>query len=274
MTEYEKISKDTTDVADTTDAAKAITTTSVVVIALAASVAYDVADEKGLFKFLKSIIDYISKQCKLFKEAFMYQFNTVFADEYAYYNLLMHLFFIFLLILTFVLLFWDSIYRQALKSSRCKDLSKILNENTDINYPFVYNIIIIHTDNMDYSFDKYAIKIEYDFINKKTIIHYGEDLYYNQVKFSPDQPYKKEEVFNYYDLSLMDNNTEDSIKKNIILFGNYKFIPVSVKNKILKTKTARDLAKFIEEYAENQNKQPYIIDDILNAIEQRKKNIL
>jgi hypothetical protein len=77
---------------------------------------------------------------------------------------------IIIMICTFV--YWDTIYKDAKKYSKCNNISKIIDENYYNETPYVYNIIIINTKNIK-KLSEFIIKITYDFNKMVTYIEYG-----------------------------------------------------------------------------------------------------
>ena len=74
-----------------------------------------------------------------------------------------------------IVLYWDNIYTDAKKLSKCGKIINTIENNNRIKKPFVYNIIIINNDLIDTTTSKYILKITYDFMKKKTIVDYGTD---------------------------------------------------------------------------------------------------
>lgn len=223
--------------------------------------------------WIKSIQEFLLKLVKFVKDnynKFVYQLNMAYAKEFTYYDLFLNVFFVTLLFVTGMILYWDNVYRSAKKLSRCSDLTAIIDSNVNRETPFVYTVMVISVDNIDFLLDKFVLKLEYDFKRKTTKIIYGEDEYFDPVKYEPDNKDIKN-VLQYYDLNNMRRNTIDNINSNIITGEKYKYIPVTTAGKTTKamnTKIAQDLAKFVKEYANNKYTSTEIIDNILNAVEQ------
>jgi len=74
-----------------------------------------------------------------------------------------------------IVLYWDSVYKNAKKISNCNNIIKIIEENKVSKTPYIYNIIIINHDKISLSSHNYLIKIIYNFKSKKTKIEYGTD---------------------------------------------------------------------------------------------------
>jgi hypothetical protein len=71
-----------------------------------------------------------------------------------------------------IFLYWDSIYKNAKRCSKCNNISKIIDENVYTETPYIYTIIIINTKNIKKLTD-YIIKITYNFNKMETNIEYG-----------------------------------------------------------------------------------------------------
>jgi hypothetical protein len=69
--------------------------------------------------------------------------------------------------------YWDIIYKKAKKYSKCNNISKIIDELYYSETPYIYNIIIINTNNIKKPAD-FIIKITYNFNNMTTNIEYGK----------------------------------------------------------------------------------------------------
>jgi hypothetical protein len=74
-----------------------------------------------------------------------------------------------------IVLYWDNIYTDAKKLSKCGKIINTIENNNKNKKAFVYNIIIINNDLIDTTTSKYILKITYDFMKKKTIVDYGTD---------------------------------------------------------------------------------------------------
>jgi hypothetical protein len=94
-------------------------------------------------------------------------------------------------------LYWDNIYTDAKKLSKCGKIINIIENNNKKKKPFVYNIIIINNDLIDTKTSKYVLKITYDFIKKKTIVNHGTDNgYYTDGSESFKKPNYNSELNN------------------------------------------------------------------------------
>jgi hypothetical protein len=94
-------------------------------------------------------------------------------------------------------LYWDNIYTDAKKLSKCGKIINIIENNNKKKKPFVYNIIIINNDLIDTKTSKYVLKITYDFIKKKTVVNHGTDNgYYTDGSESFKKPNYNSELNN------------------------------------------------------------------------------
>lgn len=71
-----------------------------------------------------------------------------------------------------IFLYWDTIYKNAKKYSKCNNISKIIDESVYTETPYVYTIVIINTKRIK-KLSEYIIKITYDFNKMDTNIEYG-----------------------------------------------------------------------------------------------------
>ena len=68
-----------------------------------------------------------------------------------------------------IFLYWDTIYKNAKKYSKCNNISKIIDESVYTETPYVYTIVIINTKRIK-KLSEYIIKITYDFNKMDTNI--------------------------------------------------------------------------------------------------------
>ena len=112
----------------------------------------------------------------LFYYSFNYQIEKIYNDTKTNYNeVLFSFIFIAIISMISIVLYWDNIYTDAKKLSKCGKIINTIENNNRIKKPFVYNIIIINNDLIDTTTSKYVLKITYDFMKKKTIVDYGTD---------------------------------------------------------------------------------------------------
>ena len=112
----------------------------------------------------------------LFYYSFNYQLEKIYNETKTNYNeVLFSFIFIAIISMISIVLYWDNIYTDAKKLSKCGKIINTIENNNRIKKPFVYNIIIINNDLIDTTTSKYILKITYDFMKKKTIVDYGTD---------------------------------------------------------------------------------------------------
>lgn len=112
----------------------------------------------------------------LFYYSFNYQLEKIYNETKTNYSeVLFTIIFLAIISIISIVLYWDNIYTDAKKLSKCSKIINTIENNNKKKKPFVYNIIIINNDLIDTSTSKYIFKITYDFIMKKTTIDYGTD---------------------------------------------------------------------------------------------------
>ena len=112
----------------------------------------------------------------LFYYSFNYQLEKIYNDTKTNYNeVLFSFIFIAIISIISIVLYWDNIYTDAKKLSKCGKIINTIENNNRNKKPFIYNIIIINNDLIDTTTSKYILKITYDFMKKKTVIDYGSD---------------------------------------------------------------------------------------------------
>ena len=112
----------------------------------------------------------------LFYYSFNYQLEKIYNNTSTNYNEVIFSFiFIFIISIISIVLYWDNIYTDSKKLSKCGKLINIIEENNNKKKPFVYNIIIINNDLINTSTSHYVLKITYDFIKNKTVVDFGTD---------------------------------------------------------------------------------------------------
>ena len=100
------------------------------------------------------------------------QLKNVFSDNFNYYELIFNIFFIGIILALSIVLYWDNIYSEAKKISKCGTILTIVEENTYRKNPYVYNIIVIDNNSLDTKISNHIIKIQYDFMKVKTTIEF------------------------------------------------------------------------------------------------------
>ena len=160
----------------------------------------------------------------LFYYSFNYQLEKIYNETKTNYNeVLFSFIFIAIISIISIVLYWDNIYTDAKKLSKCGKIINTIENNNKNKKPFVYNIIIINNDLIDTTTSKYILKITYDFMKKKTIVDYGtDDGNYND----GSESFKKQGYISLYNketnsLSELENDNEEKKKieeKNRIRF--------------------------------------------------------
>ena len=151
----------------------------------------------GLF-MLALIYKYLDKLrfIILFYHSFNYQLEKIYNETKTNYNeVLFSFIFIAIISIISIVLYWDNIYTDAKKLSKCGKIINTIENNNRMKKPFIYNIIIINNDLIDTTTSKYILKITYDFMKNKTVIDYGTDdgNYGDGSKsFKHTNPYKQE----------------------------------------------------------------------------------
>jgi len=108
-------------------------------------------------------------------EVFQCQLISVVSHKKDINILIYSVLYLCIIIMIGIFLYWDSIYKTAKRSSKCNNISKIIEENYYTETPYVYTIVIINTKNIKKPAD-YIIKITYDFNKMETNIEYGDTL--------------------------------------------------------------------------------------------------
>jgi hypothetical protein len=220
---------------------------------------------------ISNMVYNIQKMIYIFTDNILYHIGKVATYDYPYYIIFLNVFFILFLFVIGFILYWDNVYRTAAKSSRCTKITEIVNDNIPIEYPFMYSVIIIHESDMDDLLEKFALRINFDFLKKTTTVVFGDDDYLVDATV----PYsgQNETPFAYYDLNDMKEGILDRLDAEVLAGIKYQYIPVTPDNRRLYTDAAKQLAEFVKEYGRNHNKTPvYPIYNILNAAEQHNMN--
>jgi hypothetical protein len=196
-----------------------------------------------------------------------------------------------IVIIIATVLYWDTVYKTAKKTSKCSEISKIIEENSNKKGKFLYTILIFNNDKIDKTISKYFLKIIYDFNKMKTIIDFGNDdgndndLIANykpnndiaeklmgELNKMSDKPqpivYKKNNTyknFYYFDLRMMKSDYIEGINTDVLNSDIYSYISIDGHNKVVKNYSSNMLLKFTKEYSMNENYNTSIIYDILFA---------
>jgi hypothetical protein len=112
----------------------------------------------------------------LFYYSFNYQLEKIYNNTSANYNEVIFSFiYISIISILSIVLYWDNIYTDSKKLSKCGTLINIIEDNNKKKNPFVYNIIIMNNDLINTSTSHYVLKLTYDFIKNKTTVDFGTD---------------------------------------------------------------------------------------------------
>ena len=107
--------------------------------------------------------------------ATQYQLYDVYKSKIAYYDILFNIAFVFIVIILSIVLYWDSVYKNAKRISNCNNIIKIIDENSVSKTPYIYSVIIINSDKIALSSHNFLIRITYNFNTKNTKFEYGTD---------------------------------------------------------------------------------------------------
>ena len=194
--------------------------------------------------------------------AYNNQLKNIFSNNFNIYEFLFNIFFISIIFILSIVLYWDYIYADAKKLSKCGQILQIIEENNSKKNPYIYNIIIIDNDSIDINISKYIVKIVYNFMKMKTYIEHNSN---KPNIYSPTDEIK---IVNYFNLRNMDTYFIENIDPKIFKTPEkYKFLCVDEKNNPIYSYSSKELIKFIKNYAnEEYNKyNPSIIYDIIYA---------
>jgi len=200
----------------------------------------------------------------LFYYSFNYQLEKIYNETKTNYNeVLFSFIFIAIISIISIVLYWDNIYTDAKKLSKCGKIINTIENNNKNKKPFIYNIIIINNDLIDTTTSKYILKITYDFMKKKTIVDYGtDDGNYND----GSESFKKQGYISLYNketnsLSELENDNEE--KKNIEEKNRNRFQ--------IEYNKAERIEKEAESYLDNFKKIER--DKILKSIEDKQADV-
>jgi hypothetical protein len=104
---------------------------------------------------------------------FQCQLINIITQKKDIYRLIYSVLYLCIIIMICIFAYWDIIYKKAKKYSKCNNISKIIDELYYSETPYIYNIIIINTNNIKKPAD-FIIKITYNFNNMTTNIEYGK----------------------------------------------------------------------------------------------------
>ena len=244
---------------------------------------------------------------------FQCQLINIITQKKDIYRLIYSVLYLCIIIMICIFAYWDIIYKKAKKYSKCNNISKIIDELYYSETPYIYNIIIINTNNIKKPAD-FVIKITYDFNKMTTNIEYGkteneENIFIYRKKDYMDildniknlKEDNKETTTEYSQLI----NSEDGKKalelennKNfidtfnynyynldIMNFGiiddistkinsnNYKYYAVDKNYNIIHSYTTDELIKFTKEFSKNPYYPITIIEYIIFSKTHQKNNI-
>jgi hypothetical protein len=207
------------------------------------------------------------------------------------------LFFLLLMIFLIIIIYYDTIYKIAKNTGRCRDIDITSKINENLEYPYIYNIYIVNKKDVKKLLNNYIFYIQYNFVNKNTRIFFNNN---NSNIISPVIfPYKdndidneiNEQAFYYYDLekeygypiehkisyNIGNSNNEKIyyINKNIITSEDYTFIISRYDNKIiLDDPSASELLNFVKKYGYNPDDTNLSsIYNIYYAIDNKKNKL-
>jgi hypothetical protein len=169
---------------------------------------------------LAYIFIYIKEQniVQFYYYAIQCQLYDVYKSKIGYYDILFNFTFVFIIMIMSIVLYWDSVYKNAKKISNCNNIIKIIEENKVSKTPYIYNIIIINHDKISLSSHNYLIKIIYNFKSKKTKIEYGTDTGTDNNVFNSMGP-EYDKILNTVKMLEDDSSNNKNIKNKYL--NNY-----------------------------------------------------
>jgi len=132
--------------------------------------------------------------------------------------------------------------------------------NDSIDYPYVYNIYVIHKKDIKNVLKNYIFYIQYDFVNNNTLVNFGSNIDTDVLIPHRDNDIDNqlnEKAFYYYDLDVDFGHPIEHeykgkmyyVNKDIISKDDYTFVVSRYDNKdILKDPSAYELLNFIKKY--------------------------
>lgn len=202
---------------------------------------------------------YLYKNIYMFLDYLNDELDIIFNNNMSYYDIILNIFFLTLVVIIFIIMYWDSVYRNAKKNSRCTITDNIINENNSLSSPYIYNIYIVD-NNYESSFDtNYIIYLKYDFTKNRTELKDGLDKEYNKKYNTIDD----NKYFKYYDLEI-NGNKYININKDL-LKNKTSYIITEEKNNIINSEFANNLKNFIKDYNYKTNIDLNPIFDIKQA---------
>jgi hypothetical protein len=223
----------------------------------------------NLYKAQYNLFKYV----KIFTDTFNDEIDIIFNTNISYYDIILNIFFLTFVIIVGIIMYWDSVYRNARKNSRCAIIDNIINENNVSQSPYIYNIFIVNSNYEGLFKDKYLIKLTYDFITNTTThdTKYIEDAI-NSLYYLKGAQYG----FNYYNIELSSrkniNDLDKEKIKNDINNGKLSFIITDSKEFILSTDHSNALKDFVKKYYNDEKTSLEPIYNIKNAYNKNKSS--
>lgn len=203
------------------------------------------------------------------------------------YQHMICLVFILLTIFILLLMYYDTIYREANNIKRCRDIEKTTQINENLDYPYVYNIYIVREKDKKNVITNNIFYIQYDFVRNKTKVMFTNNSSIGDFIFS----YKNNDIdnelskkaFYYYNLEegygqpleYKTNMGTFYINKDMLLAEKFTFVIARYDNKMIDNDpSAYDLLNFVKKFGFNidySNLAP--IYNIQYAIENRKNKL-
>lgn len=228
---------------------------------------------------IQRLLEYIDKSSiESIEELTSITYNKV-----SYYQLfIINLLFLLIVFGILYVLYRDYIYRDASRMKRCTDINDIININiNDNDNSYIYNIYIVHVNNINNIVKDYILKLEYNFLTEETNILFGEHKIISPVLFSPsdnvgkmsnayyifDLADKKKRYVDYYD---KDSGKVFYLDRKKMATKKYKYYITSSFDEKLTDDNSVRLANFIKRYGYNDNISIDPIYSILYAIESKK----
>lgn len=240
-----------------------------------------------MYKILANVYSEYSLELENISE---YSYNSIlksFANfiSLSYYQHIINVLYIFIIIAILYILYRDIIYRNANNIKRCKTLKNNIDTNMDYNYPFVYNIYIIKKTKLNNLLEDYSVLFTYDFINQKTDFKFGDYKNIEEIIISSKNiDYINTNNFLYFDLKYMepkhlklnkenDKNVDIYFDKARLTNDDYAYIVTTYDDKQLLAKDDKNvkiLGKFIRDFGYDVYTPIAPIYDILYAVEYKK----
>jgi hypothetical protein len=184
------------------------------------------------------------------------------------YQHLICLIFIFLVIFIAIILYNDTIYKEADNIKRCRyiDIITKINENRD--NPYRYKIYIVKKEDVKKVSTNYIFYIDYDFDRKTSSVTFGNNhLVINEIGIpidNGDSDTMVRKAFQYYDLETQSPlrieytyaGNKYYINKDLISGEDYEFIIEGFdKKSISDDPSAIELLKFVRSFGYNSEEE-------------------